>query len=134
MDDPLPVRGLMSYCVVLALKSMSLFYEPRSFKVAMDSIHWKKVADDEIFSHAKNNTWTLTPLPPHHVCIPSGWDFKVKTDQRGHLLRRKARFLPRAIAKKKGLITLSHLHLSFAMTLSVLSWLLLLFETSRSFS
>lgn len=74
MDDPLPVRGLMSYCVVLALKSMSLFYEPRSFKVAMDSIHWKKVADDEIFSHAKNNTWTLTPLPPHHVCIPSGWD------------------------------------------------------------
>ena len=74
MDDPLPVRGLMSYCVVLALKSMSLFYEPRSFKVAMDSIHWKKVADDEIFSHAKNNTWTLTPLPSHHVCIPSGWD------------------------------------------------------------
>lgn len=36
MDDPLPVHGLMSYCVDLALKSVSLFYEPRSFKDAMD--------------------------------------------------------------------------------------------------
>jgi hypothetical protein len=105
MDDPFPVHGLMSYCVDLALKSVSLFYEPRSFKDAMDgpdSIHWKKVADDEIFSHAKNNTWTLTPLPSHHVCIPSGWDFKVKTDQFGHLLRRKARFFAKGYRQEKG--------------------------------
>lgn len=105
MDDPLPVRGLMSYCVDLALKSVSLFYEPRSFKDAMngpDSIYWKKVADDEIFSHAKNNTRTLTPLPPHHVCILSGWDFKVKTDQFGHLLRRKARFFAKGYRQEKG--------------------------------
>jgi hypothetical protein len=105
MDDPFPVHGLMSYCVDLALKSVSLFYEPRSFKDAMDgpdSIHWKKVADDEIFSHAKNNTWNLTPLSSHQICIPSGWDFKVKTDQFGHLLRRKARFFAKGYRQEKG--------------------------------
>lgn len=26
-----------------------------------DSIHWKAVADAEILSHPKNNTWILTP-------------------------------------------------------------------------
>ena len=67
-----------------------------------DSIHWKNVADDEINSHAKNNTWTLTPLPPNRVCIPSGWDFKVKTDRFGHLLRRKARFFAKGYRQEKG--------------------------------
>ena len=53
---------------------------------------WKEVADEEMAAHVKNNTWTLTPLPPGKVCIPSGWNFKLKMDKHDVPYRRKARF------------------------------------------
>jgi|688.fasta_scaffold499771_2 hypothetical protein len=79
----------------LAMKALSLFLESKNFKEAMNGPEaslWKPVADDEISSHYKNVTWTLVPLPAGAICIPSGWDFKVKTDKLGLPSRRKARF------------------------------------------
>ena len=64
---------------------------------------WKPVADDEISSHYKNDTWTLVPSSPGAICIPSGWDFKVKTDRLGHPSRRKARFFAKGYNQIKGL-------------------------------
>lgn len=63
----------------LAMKSLSLFLEPNNFKDAMtgpEAPLWKPVADDEIASHYKNDTWTLVPLPAGAICIPSCCDFK----------------------------------------------------------
>lgn len=88
------------------MKALSLFLEPKNFKEAMNGPEaslWKPVADDEISSHYKNGTWTLVPLSAGAVCIPSGWDFKDKTNKLGHPSRRKARFFAKDYAQIKGL-------------------------------
>ena len=88
------------------MKSLSLFLEPKNFKDAMtgpEAPLWKPVADEEIASHYKNDTWTLAPLPAGAICIPSGWDFRVKTDKLGQPSRRKARFFLQGYAQVKGL-------------------------------
>ena len=90
----------------LAMKFLSFFLEPKNYKEAMNGPEaplWKPVADDEISSHYKNDTWTLVPSSPGAICIPSGWDFKVKTDRLGHPSRRKARFFAKGYNQIKGL-------------------------------
>lgn len=83
-----------------------IYYEPKNFKEAMQSNEcdlWKEATDKEIFAHRKNNTWTLVPLPPGHECIPSGWNFKIKTDKNGQSKRRKARFFSQGYKQVKGI-------------------------------
>jgi hypothetical protein len=43
------------------------------------------------------------PLPPGRTCIPSGWDFKLKTDKLGLPCRRKARFFAQGYCQVKGI-------------------------------
>jgi hypothetical protein len=100
-------RDASMYCFIsMALKSSSLFYEPKTFREAVDGPEgtlWKQAADNEMSSHIKNETWTLVPLPPGRECIPSGWDFKMKTDRSGLPCRLKARFFAKGYRQVKGI-------------------------------
>jgi hypothetical protein len=83
-----------------------IFYEPKTIKEAMESSEaklWKMATDDEMLSHNKNNTWTIVPLPPGRVCIPSGWNFRIKTGKDGLPKRRKARFFTKGYRQTKGI-------------------------------
>jgi hypothetical protein len=96
----------MSCCISIALKGSSLYYEPQTYKEAMggaESALWKLATDREIAAHLKNQTWTLTTLPNGRICIPSGWDFKVKTDKLGLPCRRKARFFAKGYRQVQGI-------------------------------
>lgn len=96
----------MSSDEAMTKHQMFIFYEPKSFKEAMTSTErdlWKKAADEEIRSHQENNTWTVMPLPPNRVSIPSGWNFKIKTDKDGQPKRRKARFFAKGYRQIKGI-------------------------------
>lgn len=98
--------ALMSSDETMTKHPMFIFYEPKSFKEAMTSTErdlWKKAADEEIRSHQENNTWTVMPLPPNRVSIPSGWNFKIKTDKDGQPKRRKARFFAKGYRQIKGI-------------------------------
>lgn len=93
--------------VSMALQAqIFVYYEPKCFKEAMDSAEghlWKVATDEEIKSHYKNNTWTVVPLPPGRTCIPSGWNFKIKTGKDGQPKRRKARFFAKGYRQIKGI-------------------------------
>lgn len=74
-----------------AYGSISIYPEPRNFREAMEGSEgplWKKAADEEMSSHVKKITWTVMPLSRGHMCIPSGWNFTVKTDRDGLPRRR----------------------------------------------
>jgi hypothetical protein len=43
------------------------------------------------------------PLPPGRTCIPSGWNFKLKTDKLGLPCRRKVRFFAQGYRQVKGI-------------------------------
>jgi hypothetical protein len=83
-----------------------IFYEPKTMKEAMESSEaklWKMATDDEMLSYNKNNTWTIVPLPPGRVCIPIGWNFRIKTGKDGLPKRRKARFFAKGYRQTKGI-------------------------------
>ena len=101
------IESDVSSMVSLALHAQTfIYYEPKCFQEAMESPEsdlWKRATDEEIQSHYKNNTWTVVPLPPGRVCIPSGWNFKIKTDKDGQPKRRKARFFAKGYRQIKGI-------------------------------
>ena len=83
----------------------AIHLEPRSFKQAIqsdESPHWKKAMELELASHAENNTWTLSPLPPGRKCVSSKWVFTHKHDAQGNVVKHKARLVAVGTTQKHG--------------------------------
>ena len=81
-------------------------YEPANYSDAMeskDSSLWKLAIADEYDSLIKNNTWTLTLLPPGRVAIKSRWLFKIKTGAEGTAPRYKARLVAKGYSQRSGI-------------------------------
>ena len=96
------VEPIALTCVALPIT----YHEPQTFNEAINSADkdlWKIAMDEEMQSHYTNNTWTVVPLPSGRTCIPSGWNFRIKTDQHGQLKRRKARFFAKGYRQVRGI-------------------------------
>ena len=81
-------------------------YEPANYSDVMeskDSSLWKLAIADEYDSLIKNNTWTLTLLPPGRVAIKSRWLFKIKTGAEGTAPRYKARLVAKGYSQRSGI-------------------------------
>ena len=68
-----------------------------------DSIQWEAAIKAEFDSLHKNQTWTLTKLPPNRKPITSKWIFKIKTKSDGTLDKYKARLVARGFTQVQGL-------------------------------
>lgn len=69
--------------------------EPKTLSEALvspDKDKWLQAINDEIHSLKKNQTWFLCELLADRKAIGYKWVFKIKTDERGNILRYKARF------------------------------------------
>lgn len=91
---------------VLYLTKASEAVDPLTAEEALnghDSQSWKKVMQEEYQSLIENNTWELTDLPPNRKPINSKWVFKTKTDDKGNILRHKARLVIKGCAQQKGI-------------------------------
>lgn len=79
--------------------------EPTTLRQAFESSEadkWKKAADEEYASLIKNNTWTLTDLPQGRNVISNKWVFKRKYNEKGEIVRHKARLVVRGFSQKFG--------------------------------
>jgi hypothetical protein len=76
--------------------------EPATFEEAMRDVNWKKVMLDEMGSIEQNQTWTLVSLPPGHKAIGLKWIFKLKRDEKGEIIKHKARLVARGYVQKQG--------------------------------
>jgi hypothetical protein len=81
--------------------------EPSSFTEAvnhpMHSKQWEQAILDEYNSLVKNKTWTLTTLPVGRKAISCKWVFKHKTDEKGDVVRFKARLVARGFSQVYGI-------------------------------
>lgn len=58
--------------------------------------------DDEYRAQIENNTWELVELPPGRKAIGCKWIFKTKEDERGNIVRHKARLVAQGFNQKYG--------------------------------
>lgn len=81
-------------------------FEPRSYNEAFNSNEkheWLSAMKDELKSIEENDTWTLTDLPQGRKSIGSKWVFKKKIDDKGIVVRYKARLVAQGFTQKYGI-------------------------------
>jgi hypothetical protein len=77
--------------------------EPATFAIAEREAAWRKAMLEEMWAIEENQTWELVDPPAR--CRPIGlkWVFKVKKDERGAIVKHKARLVARGFVQKEGI-------------------------------
>nr|GFC02865.1 ribonuclease H-like domain, reverse transcriptase, RNA-dependent DNA polymerase [Tanacetum cinerariifolium] len=78
--------------------------EPRNYKEASTDKKWIKAMEIELDSINKNNTWTLTTLPPEQKAIGLKWVYKTKRDAEGKIIKYKARLEEVYVTQPEGFV------------------------------
>ncbi|XP_074328236.1 uncharacterized protein LOC141666140 [Apium graveolens] len=76
--------------------------EPNSFDQAVVDQAWRKAMEVEIDAIERNRTWKLVELLPGHKAIGVKWDYKLKRDADGNVVKYKARLVPKGYVQKQG--------------------------------
>ena len=85
-----------SYSLIAAIPEPKFYYE-----VVKDP-KWQDVTTAKINALESNNTWTLTPLPPHKRAIGCKWVYKVKYKADGLWKGTKHSWLQKGLLNKRG--------------------------------
>ncbi|GKA15002.1 zinc finger, CCHC-type containing protein [Tanacetum coccineum] len=110
--DHVPVRGFKNlteiYQNTQEVETETLLFteeEPRNYKEASTDKKWIEAMEIELDSINKNNTWTLTTLPPDQKAIGLKWVYKTKRDAEGKIIKYKARLVAKGYVQEKGIST-----------------------------
>ncbi|WVZ63449.1 hypothetical protein U9M48_013080 [Paspalum notatum var. saurae] len=77
--------------------------EPASLAEAMKHECWRRAMAKELAAIEENKTWTLTDLPADRRAIGLKWVFKVKRDEKGAVVRHKARLVVKGYSQQQGI-------------------------------
>jgi hypothetical protein len=80
--------------------------EPQTFQEAIsgdNAKEWEEAMKSELGSIEKNQTWTLTILPPGRKAIGSKWVYRLKYNTDGVIERYKARLVAKGYSQKAGI-------------------------------
>ena len=77
--------------------------EPPTFALGEGDAIWRRAMLEEMKAIEKNETWELINPPPG--CRPIGmkWVYKVKRDERGAIVKYKARLVARGFVQREGI-------------------------------
>ncbi|WVZ73864.1 hypothetical protein U9M48_022122 [Paspalum notatum var. saurae] len=76
--------------------------EPPSYAKAEKDAHWRQAMEEEMNAIMENGTWELVEPPPSCRPISLKWVYKVKRDERGEVVRHKARLVARGFVQREG--------------------------------
>lgn len=80
----------------------SCFQLPKSIAIALTMLVWKRAMTEEFLALLRNNTWTLTLLPPGKNLIVCTWIFRIKKQADGSIARHKARLVAQGFSQEPG--------------------------------
>jgi hypothetical protein len=76
--------------------------EPKNFDEASQHDDWIRAMNEELDHIEKNNTCELVPRPKDKNVIGSKWVFKNKMNEKGQVVRNKARLVYKGYAQVEG--------------------------------
>ena len=76
--------------------------EHKKFDEANKHDDWIRAMNEELDQIEKNNTWELVPRPEDKNVIGSKWVFKNKMNEKGQVVRNKARLVCKGYAQVEG--------------------------------
>lgn len=91
---------------IFGFNNLVLFIDPTDARQATTgerAEQWKAAMQEEMNSHAVNNTWTLVELPKGKQVIKCRWIFKTKRNESGEVYRYKARLVAKGYSQVAGI-------------------------------
>lgn len=79
--------------------------DPTTFMEAVASTNaneWKEAMREELYAMEKNQTWEEVDLPAGRKAVGSKWVFKTKFNDKGSVMRRKARLVAQGFSQQFG--------------------------------
>ncbi|GKF11446.1 putative ribonuclease H-like domain-containing protein [Tanacetum coccineum] len=76
--------------------------EPKKVTQALDDESWVEAMQEELLQFKLLNVWTLVDLPHGKKVIGTKWVFRNKRDQRGIVVRNKARLVAQGYRQEEG--------------------------------
>ncbi|KAL1582041.1 hypothetical protein WHR41_09299 [Cladosporium halotolerans] len=97
------VRLPQRYANVLAANDT---IEPKTYAEAIEGPEeslWRDAMDDEMLSHAENQTWDVVDLPPGQKVLSGKWVYRLKRGPEGEIKRHKGRWVVRGFEQREGI-------------------------------
>ncbi|KAK1424128.1 hypothetical protein QVD17_19443 [Tagetes erecta] len=92
--------GLINECLYAAFLSQVV---PKNYKQALEDPSWVDAMQMELQQFRKLKVWELVDLPPNKCPIGTKWVFRNKPDDRGVVIRNKARLVIQGFAQEEGI-------------------------------
>ncbi|KAJ0847332.1 putative RNA-directed DNA polymerase [Helianthus annuus] len=77
--------------------------EPRTYKEALTENSWVNAMQEELSQFENLGVWKLVDFPDGHRKINTKWVFKCKRDDRGVVVRNKARLVVQGFSQQEGI-------------------------------
>ncbi|XP_076888857.1 uncharacterized protein LOC143539414 [Bidens hawaiensis] len=77
--------------------------EPKDYRVALKEISWVDAMQEELLQFKKLNVWKLVKKPENKRTIGTKWVFRNKKDDKGVIVRNKARLVVQGFSQHEGL-------------------------------
>ncbi|GJR64626.1 putative ribonuclease H-like domain-containing protein [Tanacetum coccineum] len=96
-------NSIRLYCALLALRPNIIGIEPTSIPKALYDSSWVEAMQEELFQFKLQQVWILVDLPSGKRAIGTKWVFKNKKDERGIMIRNKARLVAQGHRQEEGI-------------------------------
>ncbi|KAJ9562511.1 hypothetical protein OSB04_007671 [Centaurea solstitialis] len=77
--------------------------EPKKVSDAMKDPSWIEAMQEELLQFVLQHVWDLVDLPKGHRVIGTKWIFRNKTDERGIVIKNKARLVAQGYTQEEGI-------------------------------
>nr|GEV74176.1 putative reverse transcriptase, RNA-dependent DNA polymerase [Tanacetum cinerariifolium] len=77
--------------------------EPKRVHQALNDLSWIEAMQEELFQFKRHKVWVLVDLPHINRAIGTKWVFRNKKDEKGIVIRNKARLIAYGYAKEEGI-------------------------------
>ncbi|GJS93522.1 putative ribonuclease H-like domain-containing protein [Tanacetum coccineum] len=77
--------------------------EPKTYKDALTQSCWIEAMQEELNEFERLEVWELVPRPDKVMVITLKWIYKVKLDELGGILKKKARLVARGYCQEEGI-------------------------------